>query len=213
MNQKLLFLSDTPFLFIFTGQSGAGKDTQLKLLQSFVSQYSTRRQIVYSSGDYFRALSESGSYTARLMQEKNNRGELTSSHISTMFFGQFLEKNFNNEEIIFFNGAPRFQKEAAQLDEAVRFYNLPAYVAHIKIDNELAFDRLMKDASRRERPETKTAENIRRKLAWYLPEVVPAIEYLRSSDRFMVRDFEGDTRVDMLHNQIVNSFCTATAVH
>lgn len=205
MARKIDFFSNKPLAVIMVGQSGAGKDTQADMIKEFITQYSSRKILTYSSGDHFRAQEKGGSYTAKIIKEKNSEGELLSLNWAVMHWSNFLEKQYTGEEHLMFIGSPRQIKEAAMLEETLcDDFGLRPFVVHLaNVDDDTARARIIeRNASKGVRNETATAEAINTKLLYYHEMVVPMMEYLEARERFAIHSFDGRQKKEKVWEDI-----------
>ena len=77
-----------PQAFVFFGIVGSGKGTQVKLLMNFLKyEHNAGLDSVYAgTGEGFRALVASGSYTGSLVKEVISRGELVADFLRLEFW-------------------------------------------------------------------------------------------------------------------------------
>lgn len=198
-------MNTTPYTFIFAGRSGCGKGTQLKLLQRYLSEKDPgTTQFAFATGDAFRALFGTGSYTAELAQEVTNRGGLQPLFLTIAMWGNAFVQNVTPETQIFIDGYPRVLEEAIAVDSALSFYKRPKpIVLNFVVSRESSKARMLG----RGRADD-TVENIEERLNWYDTKVTPAIEYFRGRNEYIFWDIDGEKSIEEIHADIINRLNT-----
>ncbi len=191
-----------PRAFIFIGRSGAGKGTQVKLLEEYLGRLNPPRPVLrQETGNQTRTFIAGESETARRARALLQNGALQPGFLVSWLWSDFLIKNFQGEEHIIFDGTPRSLLEAENLDSALVFYRLvPASVILLSVDEEVATERL----KQRGRADDLTPDGILKRLAWYETDVVSALNYYRDNSRYCLEDIDGGQTMEKVHADIVS---------
>lgn len=194
-----------PYTFIFAGRSGCGKGTQLKLLKKYLAEKSpTAPQFSFATGDAFRGLFGTGSYTAELAQEITNHGGLQPLFLTIAMWGNAFVQNVTPETEIFIDGYPRVLEEAIAVDSALSFYKREKpIVLNFIVSRESSKARMTSRARSDDTP-----ANMEERLNWYDSKVAPAIEYFRNKPEYLFWDIDGEQSIEAIHQDIINKLNT-----
>lgn len=190
-----------PQTFIFFGPSGCGKGTQAKLLQEELKKRDPDRKIIYiETGQKFRELSQSQTFTAGKLKELMQQGGLAPVFLPIWAWTEELMKNIGTgDEHLFFDGVSRRLVEANVLDSALKFYgrkNLT--VISFEVSDEWA-KKLMRGRGRMD----DTEEEMNKRLAWYKENTIPAIEYFKNDPDYKFVSIDGEHTVEEVQKQIM----------
>jgi len=188
-----------PQVFFFTGRSGCGKGTQVKLLIDSLKLADPSRKILYiQTGAELRRFMEGPSLTQKLTKDILDKGGLPPEFVAIYQWIKIIVEQYSGEEHLIFDGTPRRLHEARMFGSMVEFYNLgKPWVFNIEIDNEEAVKRLL---GRKRFDDTE--EDIRARLSWYETEVVPVVEYFRTGENYHFANIDGMRSVEEIHKEI-----------
>ncbi|MEK7463838.1 MAG: nucleoside monophosphate kinase [Patescibacteria group bacterium] len=191
MNQKV---------FIFIGRSGCGKGTQGALLTEYLKKLNPEREMLYiQGGGEFREFIKGDSTTQKLSKGLYEADKLQPEFLSVYMWINLLVKNYDGNQHLIFDGAPRRKHEAGVLDSIFDFYGLSGPCAiNIDVSEEWATERL----AARHRQDDKS-EDIRKRLAWYTTDVVPAIEFYQSNPKYKFIKVNGERSIDDIHKELI----------
>lgn len=176
--------------YLFFGVVGAGKGTQIDLLQKHLSEQGKKSLYLYP-GNEFRALTASGSFTAGLVNDNLVAGKLQPNFITDTLVAHKLIQDFTGEETVIFDGYPRSIHQAKTFVEMVKFYGLQHIkILFLDISEQEAVTRMME----RGRSDD-TEEGIRTRLAVYKDSVLPSMEYLKSELGLEVVTINGEQTI------------------
>lgn len=191
----------TPKTFIFTGRSGCGKGTQLKLLKEYLEKSNPDQPSFMSvTGDMFRSFFETNTYTSGLAKELTAQGKLQPLFLTIWLWSKGFVDNYNPQSNIFIDGYPRRHEEAVAVDSLLNFYKREnVIVLNFVVSRDTSKARMLS----RGRSDD-TAENAETRLDWYDREVTPAIDFFRNKEGYTFLDIDGEKPIEEIHLDIIN---------
>jgi adenylate kinase len=189
-----------PQTFIFFGPSGCGKGTQAKLLMEELKKKDPERNTLYvETGKKFRELAEDNSFTAKEIKNILSKGGLMPVFLPIWIWAEYLMENITGNEHIFFDGVSRRLVEANVLDSALKFYERkkPTIIS-FDVSDEWSI-KLMKGRGRAD----DTDEEMKRRLAWYKENTMPAIEYFKNDPDYKFISVNGEQTIEEVHQEIM----------
>src|SRR3990167_209389 len=87
--------------FVFFGIVGSGKGTQVKLLMHFLKAKDGLDAVYTSTGDEYRKLIASGSYTGSIVKDSITRGELQPNFLTNAIFTNILTSPLTAQNNLF----------------------------------------------------------------------------------------------------------------
>lgn len=186
-------------VYIFIGRSGAGKGTQVKLLESKIKSIDPLL-VTYSveTGTKFRELVLSDSYTAGLVQETIAQGKLPPPFIGVHMWAHSLIEGYTGHGIVFMDGTPRVPEEVPLLLSAIEFYGWEAHVINLIVSDEWSYEHIKS----RGRADDAVEEEVWGRIQWFHQSVEPAIVMLRESPVITMHDVHGEQTIEAVHNDI-----------
>ncbi|MBN2093855.1 MAG: nucleoside monophosphate kinase [Candidatus Zambryskibacteria bacterium] len=190
-----------PQTFIFLGPSGCGKGTQAKLLQEEIKKKYPEQKIIYiETGEGFRKLTQTQSFTSQRVKKILDQGELVPEFMPIYIWTKRLVEELSPDVTIFFDGTPRKLGEAYILSDALKFYEREnPMVISINASNEWV-TKLMKDRGRTDDNE----EDIKNRLDWFKEKVLPTVEYLKNNHYYKFIEINGEQTIDEVHKEIIS---------
>lgn len=186
-------------VYIFIGQSGSGKGTQVSLLQKKVQTLDPSIQTYHlETGDTFRKLISENGYTAKRTKELLDEGVLPPAFLGIHAWSHLLIENYDGAQYVFIDGTPRVAVEVPALLSAFEFYDWHPHVFYIQVGDEWAYDRLVN----RGRPDDKDSHDVWNRIQWFHESVIPAIELLKASDRVEFHLIHGEQTIEAVHQDI-----------
>ena len=189
-----------PQTYIFFGPSGCGKDTQARRLMEVLKKKDPQRGILYiETGKKFREFSEENTYTAQKTKEVITTGGLMPVFLPIYMWTEELKNNFTGEEHLVFDGVSRRLTEANVLDSALKFYERQnPTVVSFEVSDEWA-TKLMKGRGRADDSD----EEIKKRLAWYRENTIPAIEYFKNDSNYNFISIDGEHSIEEVQEQLL----------
>lgn len=157
------------YLFFFLGQSGAGKDTQIRKVLKHLKEQN-KPYFYISNGDEVRKRSkktDSGLFFPKHMTEINSLGKLQPPILPIYFYLSKMEKNYKEDMVIIINGSPRSKAEFPLWQMLMKTGYLPnkAEIIYIDTPDEECARRIKK----RKRVDTLSDTVVKTKMAWFKP--------------------------------------------
>jgi len=190
----------SPHTFIFMGQSGSGKGEQNRLLQKVLKEKNPEREIYnLETGNNFRKLVSGDSYSSKLAKAVADKGKLQPAFLAVCFWADNLLNNIKGDEHWILDGICRRLEEATVFTTAVEFYDRKPIVIYVKVSRKWATDRLLG----RGRADDTDMAQLNGRLDWFEEFTMPAIEYLKTNDRYTVLEINGEQTIEQVHEEIM----------
>jgi adenylate kinase len=187
-----------PKTYVFFGNVGAGKGTQIDLLKKFCLD-NNQHVVFFSPGAEFRALVATGSYTAQSVKKILDAGHLLPDALTTGMFTTLLRNELTAESTIFTDGYPRSIVQSNEFIQMMEFYGRDNIeMIYIDVSKEEAIKR-MKLRGRAD----DTDEGISNRFAVYEGSVLPALEVLKQKG-YKLYKVNGLQSVEEVHQEVKN---------
>jgi adenylate kinase len=188
-------------VFIFIGHSGAGKGTQVSLLESTLTAAHPETPIFHlETGKKFRELMAGDTYTGKKTKELLGAGTLAPSFLAIHAWSHEFIYRYEGKGHVFIDGMPRVIDEVPALISAIKFYGWKPHIIYLNVSDEWALERLMN----RGRDDDKEAE-IKKRIMWFHHSVVPAIDMLRENPLVTFHTIHGEQSIEAVHQEIIQS--------
>jgi len=187
--------------FVFFGQVGSGKGTQVKLLIDFLKTKDGLETVYAGTGEGFRQLIESDNYTASLVKEYIDRGELVPDFLTNAIFTNILISNLSPEKNLIADGYPRTVEQAISFEKKMKFYK--RYNVKI-IYIELSQEEAMKRNLLRGRHDD-TEAGLAKRFEEYRNNVIPAMNYFKNKENYKIYTINGEQTVENVHKDIIKA--------
>ncbi len=186
-------------VYIFIGQSGSGKGTQVDLLKKKIASLEPGASIFeLETGTVFRELIAGTSYTGKLTREMIEAGKLPPSFLGVHAWSHSIIEHYKGDQYVFIDGTPRVADEVPELCSAFEFFNWHPHVMCIQVSDEWAYERL----KARGRADDKEEADIWGRIQWFHESVVPAINKLKESPRVTFHTISGEQSIEAVHADI-----------
>lgn len=186
-------------VYIFIGQSGAGKGTQAKLLKEKLTIARPEQEVLYLEvGSQFRKLIKEESLTATRVGSLMAQGKLPPSFIGVHMWSHELIDQYTDTQAVIIDGTPRVSAEVPILLSACEFYGWTPTIINIRVSDEWAYER----TKARGRDDDKDERDVWGRIEWYHQSVEPATEMLRGSELVVFHDVNGEQSIEAVHKDI-----------
>ena len=190
-----------PQTFVFFGQVGSGKGTQVKLLTDFLKKKDGRETVYAGTGDGFRKLMESGNYTSELVKEYVNKGILVPDFLTDAMFGNMLISNLSAERNLIADGYPRTVPQSIVFEGIMKFFKREKInIIYIELSEEEATKR---NLLRGRQDDTK--EGLTKRFNEYKNKVVPAMDYFKDKESYAIHTINGEQSIEDVHKDIIKA--------
>ena len=188
--------------YIFYGQVGSGKGTQVDLLRNYLKDKNIVSDILYTStGIEFRKLIGSGSYTGMIVKESLEKGFLQPNFITTSLITNILISGMTEDICLIADGYPRTISQSESFESMMKFYKR----ANVKIIYiELSEEEAMKRNLLRGRADD-TEEGLRKRFNEYVNNVVPSMNYFKEKEGYEIFTINGDQSIPNVHQDIIKA--------
>lgn len=186
-------------VYIFIGQSGAGKGTQIELLQKKVHAYMPEKEVLHvQTGDMFRSLIAVPSTTATRTKECIDKGVLPPAFLGIHAWAHIFIERYNENQTVCIDGTPRIPDEVPILLSAIDFYDWHPHVIYLSVGDQWAFDHMRG----RGRADDRDEEEVRGRIAWFHESVIPSLELLTAHPHVTLHTINGEQSVEAVHADV-----------
>lgn len=197
-----------PYLFVFLGRSGCGKGTQVELLSEYLKGKDLSKEIFYvSTGDEFRKLKDSNTYTAKRVTEIIGNGRLVPSFLASMMWANIFARDYDGKSHLIVDGSPRTLAEKHIFDTIFDFYGMETicefekvFVVYMNISRKTGTERLLGRARGDDQ-----VEAIERRMNWFDSLIIPVIDTYRNEKKVSFHEIDGEHPVEDVHKKIIES--------
>jgi adenylate kinase len=190
-----------PQTFVFFGQVGSGKGTQVKLLADFLKSHGGRESLCTSTGEEYRKLIASGSLAGNLVKDSLTRGELQPDFLTDAIFTNILTASLTEEKNLIADGYPRTTAQSQTFEAMMKFFKRE----EIKINYvELGEEEAMKRNLLRGRHDD-TKEGLTKRFNEYKNKVLPAMNYFKDKTGFTIYTINGEQPIEQVHKDIIKA--------
>ncbi len=187
--------------YIFIGQSGSGKGTQVALLIETLGRKEKGDVLYLETGRRFRELIQEDLYTAKKTKALMDEGKLPPPFLGIHAWTHFLIEEYNGESAVIMDGTPRVPDEVPVLLSAARFYGWKPHVISIEVGDAWAHERM----KGRARPDDQDEEKVAHRIEWFHESVIPTIELLTASPEVTFHRINGEQPIEAVHADICRS--------
>ena len=190
-----------PEAFVFFGIVGSGKGTQVKLLMDFLKTHGGLESVYAGTGEGFRALVASGSYTGTLVKDTIARGELVADFLTDAIFTNILISSLTSEKNLVADGYPRTVVQSKLFEEMMQFFkHEKVNVIYIEVGKEEAMKRNLARGRTDDTP-----EGIATRFDEYVNNVIPAMNYFKDKSGYTIYTVNGEQSVESVQKDIIKA--------
>lgn len=178
---------------VFYGKAGAGKGTQAQLLKKYLEEKDPEHPVLYiETGAAFREFAKQNSFTAQMVKKVLETGGLLPVFLPVWIWTDIFIKYITGREHIILDGLARNSDEVPVLARALQFYaRTHPQVVLLTITEDEAIQRL-KGRSRAD----DTEQEIKKRLAWFDKNVLPAVESWRQFPEVTVHEINSQGSIE-----------------
>ena len=177
-----------PQTFVFFGIIGSGKGTQVEFLLNYLKNKDNKEILYAGTGEEFRKLINSKSYTARRVRESILKGELQPDFLTTTLFTNALIHSLSENEHLLADGYPRTVAQSESFDTIMKFFERDNIkIIYIKISEEEALKRNLLRGR-----DDDTKDGIAKRIEEYKNNVVPAMDYFNGKKGYEIYTINGE---------------------
>jgi len=186
--------------FIFYGIVGSGKGTQVELLQKYLKENNISNDVLFTStGNEFRKLIESGSYTASKVKTATEKGFLQPDFLTISLFTNILISNLKEGTTIIADGYPRTIEQSEAFESMMKFYDRgDVKIIYIELDKDEAVKRMKLRARADD-----TDEGIANRFDEYVNNVIPSMNYFKEKEDYTMYTINGGQSIEEVHQEII----------
>jgi adenylate kinase family enzyme len=193
------YLYMTPEVFIFIGQSGAGKGTQAALLKAALERSDPQTGVIdLEIGAVFRKLIKTDGYTAQKTKALMDEGTLPPPFLGIHAWTHLLIEKYDGKSNLIIDGTPRVPDEVPILITAAKFYGWEPHVIFIDVSDEWAYEK----TKGRGREDDKDERDIWGRIQWFHQSVIPTIELLKAAPNMKFHSVHGEQTIENVHKDI-----------
>lgn len=194
-------MNNKPYTFVFFGIVGSGKGTQVELLQKYLKEKNLAEDVLFTStGNEYRKVIESGSYTGKLVKATLELGHLQPNFLTTSLFTNILVNGMTENISFIADGYPRTIAQSEAFENAMKFYNRDDIkVVYIELSKEEATKRMKLRARSDD-----TDEGIAKRFDEYVNNVIPAMNYFKDKSGYTLYTINGEQTIEEVHQELIN---------
>lgn len=188
----------TPKTYLFFGNVGAGKGTQVALLTALLERLGENKVVYAYPGNEFRKFVAGDGYSNNLGKEILNRGHLMPLFLVAQAFANVVVSELQSaDDHLIIDGFPRSLEQVPVFESSMLFYGRKNIeIIYLNISKDEAVKRL-KDRGRHDDSD----EGIAQRFEEYENNVLPALNLLKEKG-YKVYSIEGEKHIDEVHSDI-----------
>ncbi len=188
---------NTQKTILFFGIVGAGKGTQVELLQKYLKEHNTESLYIYPGNEY-RTISGQDTYISKRVKETMDSGTLLPDSLTDGLVVSLLMSKYTGKEVLILDGYPRSLRQSETLADMMKFYGIDEVtVLVIDISEEEAVKRMML----RGRSDDND-EGIQKRIKVYKEQVHPSLAHLQDHISVITHEINGQQTVEEVHADI-----------
>jgi len=182
---------------LFFGIVGAGKGTQVSLLQEHLDTQDQSSLYIYPGNEY-RAISTQDTYISKRVKDTMDAGNLLPDSLTDGLVVSLLMEKYTGSETLILDGYPRSLRQSETLADMAKFYSIEEMtVLVIDISEEEAVKRML---SRGRSDDNQ--EGIQKRITVYKDQVYPSLAHLQDRMSLTVHTINGEQTIEEVHVDI-----------
>jgi adenylate kinase len=160
-----------------------------------------RECVQTSTGNEYRKLMESGSYTGTLVKDSITRGELQPNFLTNAIFTNILTAYLTSEKHLIADGYPRTIGQSEAFEAMMNFYSRKdVKIIYIEVGKEEAIKRML---LRGRHDDTK--EGMAKRFDEYVNNVIPAMNYFKNKENYAIYIINGEQSREDVFKDIIKA--------
>ena len=187
--------------FVFFGQGGSGKGTQVKLLMDYLRSNDNKETIYGGTGEEFRRILATDNFTAKLIINSMDKGELQPDFLTTSLFVNILVASLDDQKHLVVDGYPRTIEQADNFIKIMNFYKRDKVkIIYIELGEPEALKRnLLRGRA------DDTEDSLKKRFDEYVKKVIPAMNYLKEKAGYQILTVNGEQLIEKVQKDIVKA--------
>ena len=160
------------------------------------------KECVYAyPGNEYRKIISSGSYTAELMKDSVDRGELQPGFFSDAIVTNILISSLTKDSHLMTDGYPRAVDQSQSFEKIMKWYKRDNIkIIYIEVGKVEAMKRNLLRGRHDDTP-----EGIEKRFDEYISSVVPAMNYFKGKDGYTIYTINGEQSIEDVHKDIIKA--------
>jgi adenylate kinase len=190
-----------PQTFVFFGIIGSGKGTQVEFLVDILKKRDGGECVQTSTGNEYRKIIESGSYTGTLVKDSITRGELQPDFLTNAIFTNILTSSLTSEKHLIADGYPRTIVQSQTFEAMMKFFKREDIkIIYIEVGKEEAMRRNLLRGRHDD-----TNEGIAKRFDEYINNVIPAMNYFKNKEEYKIYTINGEQSREDVFKDIIKA--------
>jgi adenylate kinase len=190
-----------PQTFVFYGIIGSGKGTQVKFLTDFLKEKNGLETVYAGTGDGFRQLVASGSYTGSLVKNFIERGALVPDFLTNAIFTNVLISQLTPEKNLITDGYPRTVVQSESFEKKMQFFKRENIkIIYIEISEREAIRRNLERGRHDD-----TEQGIKKRIQEYKDNVIHSMAYFKDKPGYTIYTINGEQDREAVHKDIISA--------
>ena len=187
--------------FVFFGQVGSGKGTQVKLLMDYLKSQDSKEIVYGGTGESFRKLISSDGFIAKAIHDAMNRGELQPDFLTNAIFANILIDSLDDQKHLIADGYPRTLNQAENFEKMMQFFEREEVkIIYIELSEAEATKRnLLRGRA------DDTEDGLKKRFAEYKNNVIPAMNYFKDKAGYKIFTINGEQTVENVYKDIIKA--------
>jgi adenylate kinase len=184
-------------VILFFGIVGAGKGTQVTLLQEYLDVQNTPSLYIYPGNEY-RAISTQDTHISKRVKDTMDAGNLLPDSLTDGLVVSLLTSKYTGDQTLILDGYPRSLRQSETLADMAKFYGIEDLVV-------LLIDISEEEAIRRMTARGRSDDNedgIQKRITVYKEQVYPSLAHLQDRINVTMHTISGEQTVENVHIDI-----------
>lgn len=189
--------------FVFFGQVGSGKGTQVKLLRDLLKSKDGKECAYIGTGNIFRKIIESSddNFDTQAVKEILNTGRLIPDEMTNKLVAEAMAVQLSPEKHAILDGYPRTVAQAEFFEEKIKFYKREDIkIIYIELSEEEAMKRNLLRGRHDD-----TEEGLKKRFEEYKNKVLPAMNYFKNKENYTIYTINGEQSIENVHQDIIKA--------